>query len=763
MKKVDDETLRETGSRHNIEKDQIKEEKEIDPSTSISCDCCDESVAAVPLSLSSSISSSSTLGKKVEGPLKIAEHDHEDYESDSPGMIKQRKILTDSKSLIVIGLASTIPIVLLELLLPDSLVSISIMFTLATSVQILLGRSFYIRFFKAIRNRKRLTTDTLVVLSTSVAYFYSIISMIIGSNLQFFEASSSVLTIFTIGEYLESRVLRTTSESLRNLVALKPKKAIVIRNGRQEEIDSDSVVVADIVIVKPGEKIATDGMVIDGESSVDESMITGESIPVDKKVGDNVIGGTINKNGYLQFRATNVGSKTVLANIIEMVRRARMSKAPVQRIADKAVQYFIPIVLSIAIGASLYWYLIAHEPIAFAVTVFATILVVSCPCALGIATPMVISLGIDKAARQGVLIKSGEYLEKLSSVDTIVFDKTGTLTKGRPEVTDIITNDYVDGGNYNEYQLLQLASSVEGKSEHPIAQAIVKKASERSISPLEITEFFSVSGHGVMASYQERRIFVGSPYNVMNIRSYNTNNLEKSQTIPQSMQTKIAELEADGKTVVTIFVEGKFTGLIAVADTLRENAKYIVDEIKKMNKDVLLLSGDNKRTADAIAKKVGIDKVMAQVSPQTKAEEIKKLQDQGRKKVAMIGDGINDAPALAQADIGIAIGSGTDVAVSSGHIILMKSDLEHVLYALKLGTYSFRKIKQNLGMSFAYNVITISIAAGLFYSFTNSLILTPALAALGWVISDSAVFGNSLLIRRFDFPSIRQSMQDRNK
>ncbi|MGC1134078.1 MAG: HAD-IC family P-type ATPase [Nitrososphaeraceae archaeon] len=304
---------------------------------------------------------------------------------------------------------------------------------------------------------------------------------------------------------------------------------------------------------------------------------------------------------------------------------------------------------------------------------------------------------------------------------------------------------------------------VEVKSEHPIAQAIVKKASERSIPPLEITEFFSVSGHGVIASYQERRIFVGSPYNVMNIRSYNTNNLKKSQTIPQNMQKKIAELEAEGKTVVTIFVEGKFAGLIAVADTLRENAKYIVDEIKKMNKDVLLLSGDNKRTADAIAKKVGIDKVMAQVSPQTKAEEIKKLQDQGRKKVAMIGDGINDAPALAQADIGIAIGSGTDVAVSSGHIILMKSDLGHVLYALKLGAYSFRKIKQNLGISFAYNVITISIAAGLFYSLTNSLILTPALAALGWVISDSAVFGNSLRVRRIDFPSSRQSMQGRNK
>jgi P-type Cu+ transporter len=752
MKKVDNEKFMETRSGHKIEKEQIKKEKETDIFTSISCDCCEESV--VP-----SISSSSTPGKKAEELVKIDEHDHEDFESDTHGRIKQRKLLTDSKLLIVIGLASTIPIVLLGLLLPDSLVTISIMFILATFVQILLGRPFYIRFFKAIRNRKRLTTDTLVVLSTSVAYFYSIISMIIGSNLQFFEASSSVLTIFTIGEYLESRVLRTTAESLRSLIALKPKKAIVIRNGREEEIDSDSVVIDDIVVVKPGEKIATDGKVIDGESSVDESFITGESIPVDKKVGERVIGGTINNNGYLQFRATEVGSNTVLANIIEMVRRARMSKAPVQRIADRAVQYFIPIVLSIAIAASLYWLLIAHEPIAFAVTVFATILVVSCPCALGIATPMVISLGIDKASRQGVLIKGGEYLEKLAHIDTVVFDKTGTLTKGRPEVTDIIPNDYVDDGdNYNEYQLLQLASSVEVKSEHPIAQAITKKASERSVPPLETSEFFSLSGHGVVASYQRRRLFVGTPYEVMNKRSDNNNNnnhIEKSLTIPQNMEAKVAELEAEGKTVVTVFVEEKLAGLIAVADMLRENAEYIVDGIKKMNIDVLLLSGDNKRTADTIAKTVGIDKVMAQISPETKADEIKKLQDQYRKKVAMIGDGINDAPALAQADIGIAIGSGTDVAISSGHIILMKSDLEHVLFALKLGAYSFRKIKQNLGMSFAYNVITISIAAGLFYNLTNSLILTPALAALGWVISDTAVFGNSLLIRRFDFPSIR--------
>ena len=579
------------------------------------------------------------------------------------------------------------------------------------------------------------------MLSTSVAYGYSLISLLAGADLQFFEASASVLTIFTIGEYLENRVIKTTTESIRNLLALKPRTAVVIRNGKEEVIDADAISVGDIVVAKPGEKIAADGQIVNGQSSIDESMITGESIPVNKSVGDKVIGGTINKNGYLQFKASAVGRHTVLASIIEMVKRARLAKAPVQRIADRAVRYFIPIVLSIAIVSSLYWLFIAHESIPFAITVFATVLVVSCPCALGIATPMVISLGIDKAAREGVLIKGGQYLEKLSSIDTVVFDKTGTLTTGKPEVTDVISND-----SYNEFELLQLASSAEVKSEHPIAQAIVKKASEQSIPTLKVSDFSSISGHGVVASYLQKRIFVGSPRELNNYNNGGSNHA--TGRFPDRLQSKIFDLEAEGKSVVTVYSENNLVGLIAVADTPREDSKYIIDEIKKMKKQVILMSGDNKRTANTIAKKLGIESVMAQVSPEIKAQEIQRLQSQG-KKVIMIGDGINDAPALTQADVGIAIGSGTDVAMSSGHVILMKSDLKHVLYALKLGRYSFKKIKQNLAMSFTYNVVTISIAAGLLYSLTNSLILTPALAAVGWVISDSAVFGNSLLIRRF--------------
>ena len=699
MKKIDDNKI------INNEELKLKEDKGI----AISCDCCEDE----------------ELGE--------GEEDHHQPKT-------RYNVFLNEKLLIVIGLSLTIPLVLLQIF-SDSYVTNLLSLALATPVQILLGRPFYIRFIRAIIHKKRFTTDTLVVLSTTVAYIYSLINVTSGSHVQFFEASSSVLTIFTIGEYLESRVLKTTSESLRNLLALKPKSAVVIRNGGKEEvIDADNIVVGDTVVTKPGEKIATDGIILHGKSSVDESIITGESIPVDKKIGDRIIGGSINKNGYLQFKATTVGSHTVLASIIGMVKRAKMSKAPVQRIADRAVQYFIPIILSIAIASSLYWLFVAHQPISFAVTVFATILVVSCPCALGIATPMVISLGIDKAARQGVLIKGGQYLEKLSSIDTIVFDKTGTLTNGKPEVTDVIPNK-----GYTDFELLQLAASAEIKSEHPIAQAITRKATEKSIPTLKVSEFNSLTGHGVVASYFEKTIFVG------NLRKN-----DNGTAISQNSLLRIANLESEGKTVVAVFIEDKLAGLIAVADTLRDNAEHVIAEIQHNMKknDIILMTGDNQRTANTIAKKLGIQKVLSQVLPESKALEIKKLQDQG-KKVVMVGDGINDAPALTQADIGIAIGTGTDAALSSGHIILMKSDLLQILYALKIGQYSMKKIKQNLSMSFVYNVVTISIAAGLLYGITNSLVLTPALAALGWVISDSAVFGNSLLVRKFSALSLK--------
>ena len=635
-----------------------------------------------------------------------------------------------TKFLIALGIALTIPIVILESFHDPSFPEY-VGLILATPIQFLLGWPFYKRFIIKIRQRSPFTTDTLVVLSTSVAYVYSIVAVFTASHTPLFEASSSVLTIFTIGEYLENRVRKSTSESVKTLLELKPKTATIIRNGKEQTINIDDIIVGDIVITKPGEKIATDGVVIEGQSSVDESMITGESIPVDKKIGNKVIGATINKSGYLKFRATNVGANTILASIIEMVEQARLSKAPIQRMADRAASYFIPIVFAIAFGAALFW-LFAGQDHVFSLTVFATVLVVSCPCALGIATPMVVSLGIDRAARQGILLKGGEFLEKIATIDTIVFDKTGTLTTGKPTVTDIISNN-----GFDEKTVLQLASSVEARSEHPIAHAIVSKSSEQKIPNLDVTHFSAMSGYGITASYQHRRIFVGKP---------NADGIK----ILESFQKKIEDLESEGKTVVLVCLEDDVAGIIAISDTIRENARHVIDDIKNMKLEVVLLSGDNQRTVQSVAQKLGIPNVLANVLPDMKSEQIKKLQREG-KKVAMVGDGINDAPALTQADIGIAMGSGTDVAMSAGHVILMKNDLHDVLYALKLGKYSLSKIKQNLTISFAYNSITIPIAAGILYGITQSLILTPALAALGWIVSDSSVFGNSLLVRKFKF------------
>ncbi len=634
----------------------------------------------------------------------------------------------NSKYLISIGLALTITIVVLETFFDSPEIDL-ILLGLATPIQVILGKPFYVRFYHTVKHRAGFTVDTLVVLSTTVAYAYSVLSTLVGTHTTFFEASASVLTIFFIGEYVEARIRKSTSGSIRSLLELKPKNATILKNNSEEIIQVDQIQVGDIIVVKPGEKIATDGMVVYGESSVDESMITGESLPVDKVIGDKVIGGTINKNGYIRFRATNVGSHTVLASIIGMVERARTSKSHIQRVADRAVRHFIPILFAIAIASSLFW-LFSLQSIPFALTVFATVLVVACPCALGIATPMVVSLGIDKAARHGVLIKGGEYLEKLATVETIIFDKTGTLTQGNLQVTDVIPSN-----GYDVTSVLQVAASAELKSEHPISKAIVTKASSLDIKPLEIASFEALTGHGILALCEQKQIFVGRPKT-------------KIETIPQDQLMTISDLESEGKTVVIVCSDDKLIGLVALADTPRENAKHIVDDLKKMGKDVIMISGDNQQTANAVARQIGIEHVLAQVLPEQKALQVKRLQEEG-KKVAMVGDGINDAPALTQADVGIAIGSGTDVAIAAGHVIIMKSDLHDVVYAIKLAKHSFAKIKQNLTISFTYNAITIPIAAGILYGITNSLILSPALAALGWIVSDSSVFGNSLLVRRF--------------
>ncbi len=696
------------------------------------CGCCCDSDTSLS-SYSSSLSTKLTIGQSY---LKEENQEEEKKKRDKK-----------AKTLIIIGLVLTIPLVVVELLQFYDILSESIVFdffllSLATPVQILLGRPFYKRFYNSLKKKRSFTVDTLVVLSTSVAYIYSIIAIFTNQDARFFEASASVLTIFTIGNYVESRVLGTTSESIKRLVSLQPKTAIIVTtDGNQKTVDINDLAIGNVFIVKPGDNIATDGVVLHGESSIDESMITGESSLIDKKTGDKVIGGTTNKNGYLHIKATSVGSQTVLANIVEMVRQAKASKPSIQRIADKCAKYFVPIVFAIALASSIYWLIIVDVPIQFGITVFATILVVSCPCALGIATPMVISLGIGKAAKDGILIKGGKYFEKLASIDTIVFDKTGTLTKGRPEVTDIIPND-----GYDKYYLLQLASSSEIKSEHPIAQAIVKKAHEKNMPVLEISDFNAIAGYGIVAKYQKKMIFVGNSRTTTNI-PINNNAFLKTR-IPKELESKIFELESECKTVVTVLIEGNIIGLIAVADTIRENAVDMVKQLHLMGKEVILLTGDNERTANAIGKKLDIKNVFFQVLPQGKAEKIKDLQNE-KKVVAMVGDGINDAPALTQADIGLAMSSGTDVAMNAGNIILMKNDLSDIVFVFKLAKYSMKKIKQNLTISFAYNSIAISIAAGLLYGITNSLVLTPALAAVGWIISDSLVFGNSLLVKKF--------------
>ncbi len=743
----DNKLLENEKKDNNIKK--ISNEIEDSDGGGGSCGCCcgDSDTQSLSSSLLSSINSAS-------GKSNIEEKEKEREEN------KKNK---NTKTLIIIGIVLTIPLVVIELFqfynfLKDGIIIDYFLLSLSTPIQILLGRPFYKRLYNSLKKKRSFTVDTLVVLSTSVAYIYSIIAIFINQDVRFFEASASVLTIFTIGEYLESRVLGTTFESIKRLIALQPKTAIIVTSGEnQKTVNIDALAIDNIFIVKPGSNIATDGVVVNGESSIDESMITGESIPIDKKIGDNVIGGTTNKNGYLRIRVTSVGSQTILANIVEMIQKAKSSKPPIQRIADKCAKYFIPIVFAIALASSIYWLVIAQVPIQFGITVFATVLVVSCPCALGIATPMVISLGIGRAAKQGVLIKGGKYLEKLASVDTVVFDKTGTLTFGKPEVTDIIPND-----GYDEHYLLQLVSSLEIKSEHPIAQAIVKKACEKNISALEVSEFNSIIGQGIVAKYQQKKIFVGNPRTRTTASISKNNEYFQSTTttnttttiISNQIKSKIFELESEGKTVVAIFVEDKIIGLIAVADTIRENASDIVKQLHFMGKEIILLSGDNKRFADAIAKKLDIKNVFSQLSPQEKVDKIKGLQNEKKRRkrvVAMVGDGINDAPALTQSDIGIAMSSGTDIAMNAGHVILMKNDLSNIVFAFKLAQYSMKKIKQNLTISFTYNSIAISIATGLLYGFTNSLILTPALAAVGWIISDSLVFGNSLLVNKFKF------------
>ena len=578
--------------------------------------------------------------------------------------------------------------------------------------------------------------DSLIAIGTLTAFFYSVFGIykITQGDASYamhlyFESAAVILTLITLGKYLEAVSKGKTSQAIKALMGLAPKTATIERNGRELEVPIEEVVVGDLVLVKPGEKLPVDGEVIEGSTAIDESMLTGESIPVEKTVGSLVIGASINKTGFIKYKATKVGRDTALSQIVKLVEDAQGSKAPIAKMADIISAYFVPIVIGLAILSSVAW-LLAGETGVFALSIFISVLVIACPCALGLATPTAIMVGTGKGAEYGVLIKGGEALETTHKLSTIVFDKTGTITEGKPKVTDIVTT------NLSEEQLLIYAASAEKGSEHPLGEAIVRAAIDRGYQLCELQSFNAIPGHGIEVSIQGKQILLGNKKLM----------IEKTIDVSSLSETS-DQLAYDGKTPMYMAIDGQLAGIIAVADTVKESSKKAIETLHQMGIKVAMITGDNQKTADAIARQVGIDLVLAEVLPADKANEVKKLQETGV-KVGMVGDGINDAPALAQADIGIAIGSGTDVAIESADIVLMKSDLMDVSTAIKLSKATIRNIKENLFWAFAYNVLGIPVAMGLLHLFGGPL-LNPMIAAAAMSLSSVSVLLNALRLRRF--------------
>ena len=578
--------------------------------------------------------------------------------------------------------------------------------------------------------------DSLIAIGTLTAFFYSVFGIykIIQGDVSYamhlyFESAAVILTLITLGKYLEAVSKGKTSQAIKALMGLAPKTAMIERNGRELEVPIEEVVVGDIVLVRPGEKLPVDGEVVEGSTAIDESMLTGESIPVEKTVGSLVIGASLNKTGFIKYKATKVGRDTALAQIVKLVEDAQGSKAPIAKMADIISGYFVPIVIGLAILSSIAWVL-AGESGVFALSIFISVLVIACPCALGLATPTAIMVGTGKGAEYGVLIKGGEALETTHKLTTIVFDKTGTITEGKPKVTDIITT------TLSEEQLLRYAASAEKGSEHPLGEAIIRAATDRGYSLSELESFNAIAGHGIEVKIEGKQILLGNK------------KLMIEKTIDVTPLSKASDqLAYDGKTPMYMAIDGQLAGIIAVADTVKESSKKAIETLHNMGMKVAMITGDNQKTADAIARQVGIDLVLAEVLPADKANEVKKLQASGE-KVGMVGDGINDAPALAQADIGIAIGSGTDVAIESADIVLMKSDLMDVSTAIKLSHATIRNIKENLFWAFAYNVLGIPIAMGVLHLFGGPL-LNPMIAAAAMSLSSVSVLLNALRLRRF--------------
>ncbi len=618
---------------------------------------------------------------------------------------------------------------------PDSGIAFALLQLVLTIPVMVAGYSFYTVGFKSLF-RGSPNMDSLVAIGTSAAFLYSVYSTyrlaqgdIHAAHELYFESAAVIIALIMVGKYLEAGSKRRTGEAIKRLLGLAPKTAVVIRDEREIEIAVEKVVIDDIIIVKPGGSIPVDGIVIGGITSVDESMLTGESMPVEKFEGEKVFAATINQNGSIRFKATGVGEDTALSGIVRLIEQAQGSKAPIAKVADTVSGYFVPVVIGIAAVTAICWYLSGMD-ITFALTIFISVLVIACPCALGLATPTAIMVATGKGAENG-LIKSGEALETAYKVDTIVLDKTGTVTQGKPEVTDIITFEGFDAD-----KLLQLAASAEAMSEHPLGHAIVSDAKKKLLKISQISDFEALTGYGIDATIHGIQVLIG-----------NDRLMERFKVSTEQFNEVGYKLSLEGKTSMNIAVDGKPAGVIAVADTVKPTSADAVKLLKSMGKNIVMITGDNKNTAQAIAKQAGIDNVIADVLPQDKAFEVKKLQDQGL-KVAMVGDGINDAPALVGADVGIAVGSGTDVAIESADIVLINSDLMDVATTINLSKRTMRNIKQNLFWAFAYNVAGIPIAAGLLFLFDGPL-LNPMFAAAAMSLSSVSVVTNALRLRKF--------------
>ncbi len=614
------------------------------------------------------------------------------------------------------------------LYVPDFLMNPWVQMVLATPVQFIIGKQFYVGAYKSLRNGSA-NMDVLVVMGTSAAYFYSVYQAIVTAGTHhgphlYFETSAVLITLILLGKLFEAKAKGRSSEAIKKLMGLQAKTAIVIRDGAEKEIPLEEVVIGDTVLVKPGEKIPVDGEVVEGTTAVDESMLTGESLPVDKKAGDILYGSTINKNGFIKMTATKVGHDTALAQIIKVVEDAQGSKAPIQRMADQISGIFVPIVVGIAIVTFLVWILWV-QPGEFtpALEVLIAVLVIACPCALGLATPTSIMAGSGRAAEFGILFKGGEHLEQTQSINTVVVDKTGTVTHGKPVLTDVLVADGQD-----EETFLSLIGAAEKQSEHPLAQAIVQGIQDKGIELGSIQFFEAIPGYGVQATISGQGVIIGTR---KLMQQYGIN---ISSVLPL-----MEELEKNGKTAMLAGINGQYAGLVAVADTIKDTSKEAVRRLQEMGINVIMMTGDNERTAQAIGKEVGVDAVIAEVLPEGKADEVKKLQQQG-KKVAMVGDGINDAPALATADIGMAIGTGTDVAMEAADITLIRGDLNSIADAILMSRKTMRNIKQNLFWAFAYNIIGIPIAAAGF--------LAPWVAGAAMAFSSVSVVLNALRLQR---------------